>query len=201
MHTMPRQTGFSLIELMIVVVLIAITLTVGVPSLIDFIRNNTIITETNNLNLALNQARSEAINRGLNVVLCRSTNPTATPPSCGGGTAQDWTTGMIVFADINQNAAFNAGTDELIARFEAASNKISITSNADADPAVVYRQDGTRDTSTSTNVYHFAICDDRDNDGNLDEEYGRQISINAVGRPRLTKGSIGSPITSCDAPA
>jgi type IV fimbrial biogenesis protein FimT len=201
MHTMPRQTGFTLIELLIVVVLIAITLTIGVPSLIDFIRNNRIITETNNFNLAINQTRSEAINRGQNVVLCRSVDSYATPPSCGGGTAQDWTTGMFIFVDVNENGAFDGGTDELIARFGAAAQHITITSDADADPAVIYLQDGTRDISGTTNIYDFTICDDRDDDGDLDEEYGRQISINAIGRPRLTKGTSTTPLASCDAPA
>jgi type IV fimbrial biogenesis protein FimT len=193
MTAMPRQAGFTLIELLTVVTLIAITLTIGVPGLIDFFRNNQIIASTNNLNLAINQTRSEAVNRGHNVVLCRSTNPNATPPSCGGGTAQDWSTGMIIFADTDEDGAFTAGTDELVARFDAVANNVVITSDPDAEPSVTYTQDGTLGTPTSPldNQLLFAICDDRDNDGSLDGAYGRLISISAIGRPTLTKGGVG----------
>jgi type IV fimbrial biogenesis protein FimT len=66
---MQSSRGFTLIELMITVAILAILLGIGVPSFVDFIRNNRASTQANELATALNLARSEAVKRGLPVTL------------------------------------------------------------------------------------------------------------------------------------
>jgi type IV fimbrial biogenesis protein FimT len=59
--------GFTLLELMVTVAVLAILLTVGVPSFRDLIQNNRVTTQTNELVTALNFARAEAVKRGRSV--------------------------------------------------------------------------------------------------------------------------------------
>jgi type IV fimbrial biogenesis protein FimT len=59
--------GFTLLELMVTVAVLAILVTVGVPSFQDLIQNNRVTTQTNELVTALNFARTEAVKRGRNV--------------------------------------------------------------------------------------------------------------------------------------
>lgn len=59
--------GFTLIELMITILVVAVIATVGVPSFQTLIQNNRVVTQTNELVTALTLARTEAVKRGRNV--------------------------------------------------------------------------------------------------------------------------------------
>jgi len=92
---MKKNFGFTLIELMITLAIVAILLTVGVPSLKTFMQGNQLIASTNELVSALHVARSEAIKLNLRVSVCESSdgaNCTATG---------NWENGWIVFVDGN----------------------------------------------------------------------------------------------------
>ncbi|HET8801857.1 MAG TPA: GspH/FimT family pseudopilin [Marinobacter sp.] len=67
-----RESGFTLIELLVTVVVLAIILTMAVPSFQETIRNNRVATETNTLVGAVQLARSEAAKRGVEVSLTAS---------------------------------------------------------------------------------------------------------------------------------
>jgi type II secretion system protein H len=59
-----RNSGFTIIELMIVVALIAIIATIAVPSFQGLIESNRLKSTTNNVLGILNYARTEAVRRG-----------------------------------------------------------------------------------------------------------------------------------------
>src|SRR5690554_54374 len=69
MHYRYRSSGFTLIELLVTLVVLAIVVTVAVPSFQDIIRNNRVSTETNSFVSALQLARSEAVKQGAEVSL------------------------------------------------------------------------------------------------------------------------------------
>lgn len=98
-------SGFTLIELVITLVVAAILVTVAVPNMRDFIHRNRIVAQNNDFISDTNTARSEAIKRGVNVVICTSSTGTA----CNGGT--NWAVGRLIFADTNSNATYNAGEE------------------------------------------------------------------------------------------
>lgn len=65
----PRQRGFTLIELMIVVVISAIMLAIGIPSFKGFILGQRVKTAAFDVATSLLIARSEAIKRNTNVTM------------------------------------------------------------------------------------------------------------------------------------
>ena len=87
-----RALGFTLLELMVTVTVAGVIFTIGVPSFVDLVRNNRAATNVNELLTAFSIARSEAIRRGLNVTVCRSSDGAA----CTGGS---WADGWIVIRD------------------------------------------------------------------------------------------------------
>ena len=92
---MGKQAGFTLVELLISIVLLAILLALAVPSFQSFVKNNRVTAQTNGLVSAIQMARSEALKRGTNSVICASDDgETCT----GNGT---WASGWIVWSDFN----------------------------------------------------------------------------------------------------
>lgn len=67
---MRAEKGFTLIELMVVLAVMGIIAGMAFPSLRDLIVNSRITTQTNEFIAALSYARSEAIKRGTDVMVC-----------------------------------------------------------------------------------------------------------------------------------
>jgi type IV fimbrial biogenesis protein FimT len=85
------ESGFSIIEVLVVVAIAMILAAIAIPSFNLFIGNTRTSTITNEFVAALNLARSEAMKRGVNVTVCRSTNGTACAAS------GDWGQGWMVY--------------------------------------------------------------------------------------------------------
>lgn len=188
-----RQRGFTLIELMATMAIAAILLTQAVPSFRAMIANNRITTQVNELVTAINMARSEAAKLNTRMVLCRSANPTAATPACG-GTANNWTTGWILFTASDGNNTYQAGTDTLVRVWGAAPGSIRVRTNATSNNNLEINSNGS--TNEGGGIAIFAVCDDRDGDGNYDEAYGKQVQVQPSGHIQLMK----SPIPDCDNP-
>lgn len=94
-----RMNGFSLIELMVVVVMVAILAAIAAPSFTVLLRNNRLAAASSALQVSLNLARSEAVKRGADARVTVAAN----------GTAGTWTNGWTVFADQTGNANLGLG--------------------------------------------------------------------------------------------
>jgi type IV fimbrial biogenesis protein FimT len=102
------QHGFTLWELLITVVVAGVVLGIGVPSLMDFQRNNAIVAAANQYLTGTLLARTEAVKRQRPVTICASANPTAANPTCtadGEGTNG----GFIVWVDDTGNVDPDTG--------------------------------------------------------------------------------------------
>ena len=190
MRTVNRQTGFSIVELMVVLVIAAVAMTTAAPSLGTFVKNNRLQSRSIGLMRTIHLARSEAAKRRTRVVLCRTANPTAAIPSCGGN-SYTWTTGYLVFAAGNSNSTYEAGVDELLRVGMPASGDVTIRSNSVSNNNLEINPDGT--TNEGGGTARFAICDGRGG------SFGRQIDVSPVGRPKVTKGSAGDTVN-CTTP-
>jgi len=190
MHPKYAQSGFTLVELIFTIAIGLIFLTMAVPSYTDFTKNNRVTTITNTLVSDINVARSEAIARGVRVMLCRSANPGASSPTCG-GTNNIWTTGWLVFASGDGNSTYDAGADTLIRVNLIDAHDVTVISNSTFNSTVQFNPDGTTNAGGSTGL--FSICDDRG------YTKGNKIRIISTGRPRLLDGSDAStPLNSTD---
>ncbi len=130
-HTATAK-GFTLLELMTAIAVMAVLLSVGVPSFVQIIRNNRITAQTNELVSALNVARSESIKRGIPVSVCSSTNGT----SCAGSAT--WGTGWIAFTDSGAAGQVNAG-DEVLQVWPAVQGGLQLNSVVGTAPVSVAR--------------------------------------------------------------
>lgn len=98
------QQGFTLIELMVTVALVAILATLAFPDFSETVRQWRRDSATRALTTSLQLARSEAIKSSRKLMLCPSTNGT----SCANST--EWRNGWIVFVDDGAtDQAFDAG--------------------------------------------------------------------------------------------
>ncbi len=90
-----RQTGFTMIEMMVTLVIGVILIVAAVPAYNSIIQNNRAITLSSTFISAINYARSEAVKQGQSVSMCAASDTTQT--SCGNNT--NWTNGWIIFND------------------------------------------------------------------------------------------------------
>ena len=104
--------GFTLLELMVVLAIVAILTTLAVPSFTRLVQSNTMSSNVNTFMADLRYARSESTRRGGGVVMCRSDAPEAIPPVCNttsGLGGQGWVSGWIIYLDANSNGVIDAG--------------------------------------------------------------------------------------------
>ena len=182
-----RQLGFTLIEMLVVAAIVGITLAIALPSFKNAINNNAIVIGANELISTLILARNEAAKRGSRVALCRSANPSAAAPTCG-GTANTWTTGWLVYA-VNNNRNIplydTSQGDVLLATGQPTSTNIIIKTSGAADKNFEYNPDGSSNEGGST--AYFAFCDNRG------YAHGRLITILPVGRPKVGQTTSCTP--------
>lgn len=128
-----RLLGFTLIELMVVIVIVAIMAAIGLPSLRAFISHNRVVTQTNDVLAAIQTARSEATRLNTTVSFCRAASASAV--ACAGGAAgDDWLYWLVIAPGqtnpVLKRGAITGSTLNLRTSSNIASN--SITFRADS---------------------------------------------------------------------
>lgn len=105
----PRTRGFSLLELMVTVAIVAIIAMLVAPAFDSMLKANRTRTVANELLASLNLARSEAMLRGQPVSICRSSDG-RTCTTAGTG----WDKGWIVFVNEDRDSPAVVDSGELI---------------------------------------------------------------------------------------
>ena len=133
---MPRNGGFTLVELMVTVAVLAIMAGLAVPSFQATINANRLTGSVNELVNALQTARMEAIRRNRRAAVCFSATTDASTPTCSTTNPNGW----LVFVDADRNGAFGSG-DTLLLKSKAATS-VRIAGSPALGGGVVYRADG-----------------------------------------------------------
>lgn len=178
------QTGFTLYELLITVMVIGIILTVGVPNFIEFTRNSRMASTSNDLLAAFTLARTEAIKRKLPVTVCSSADPTAPNPACGGSFADGW----IVFADEDGDIVVDPG-EEVVRVVGPVPGGIALQTNGGSNYLSYAATGFNRGDVLGVPALRAALlCDAR---GNVPAAGGlsaaRALRIDGPGRPQLVR--------------
>lgn len=104
-----RQAGVTLVELLTVIVIVAILMSIGIPSYKYVTTSNRMSTEANALLGDLQFARSEAVREGQAITVCVALSTSATSPSCAAAGTTTWQNGWIVFGDLNNDQTIDTG--------------------------------------------------------------------------------------------
>ncbi|MFZ5654843.1 MAG: GspH/FimT family pseudopilin [Pseudomonadota bacterium] len=177
----PRAAGFTLIEMMVTLTLLAILIALVAPSFQGVLRDSRAAALANALVGSLMLARSEAVKRNAPVVLCRSNTGT----SCAGS---EWEDGWILWADMDRDDTLDPddgdgipepGEEMILQAQEPLQGRFDLSTTDSSITSITYRPDGSVAAATA---FELAAPGG-------DTEHGRCIEIDVTGRPRVTKGA------------
>jgi type IV fimbrial biogenesis protein FimT len=172
--------GFTIMELMITVAVLAILMGIAVPSFSEMIRQNRLATQTNDLLTATNFARSEAVKRGSRVTLCP-----ANGNDCSGNS--QWSGGWLVITDDGPNVGtLDAAAGEIVLqRWPAASGQSMAVSNTEGLTLISYRGSGSADLVAASTTFAITNSPCKDPNGR------RTVDVSKSGRARVIRQSCG----------
>lgn len=164
-----RQSGFTLIELMVTLAVAAILLGLALPSFQSSLRSNRVATATNDMLASISLARSEAIRSTRGGGVCSSNDGAA----CNGS----WADGWLVWADANGNGALDGG--ETVLKYSRGDARLGATGPG---AVVAFDSRGRRRAGADqTLTLKPSECGG--------QPLQRTLTINAAGQVRTAKGS------------
>ena len=180
---MKPQRGFTLTELMVTLAVAGVLAGVAVPNLRSFIQNSRLSSASNDLLRSFNLARTEAIKRQANVVVCASALPMAAIPACSYGPFNGW----IVFQDNNLSWQWENG-EPIFERHELLDS--SVTVKKDNNGIEMYLATGFASPAGVKNpTRNILLCDIRGNQMVGTNSVERAVLIVASGRTRVSATS------------
>lgn len=160
-----NQRGFNILELIATLSITATLTGIGVPAMLDLVRNNRIVVQLNEFVHTLHIARNEAISRSRGVTICKSSNGS----SCD--STGTWENGWIVFADQDRDGTVDSGTDTILKVFP----KLGGQNELAGATRVTYSPQGMVQTGTGI----MTFCDSRGT------SHARGISLETSGYVEL----------------
>ena len=180
-----KQSGFTIYELLVTMLMIGIILSIGVPGMSTFMQSSRMSGTANDLHSSFQLARSEAARSKNNITICASANSMDAAPACGGTFNDGW----IIFIDLNGDVDRAGAGENVIRAHPAIDDLIQVTTNAGANyfgfaPSGL----GRGDVGGNPSVVTATICDER---GNVDATGGssaaRVLVVTPIGRATVLR--------------
>lgn len=172
-----QQKGFTALELIVTMTIVAILLATAVPAIKNYSWNLRMKTAMDTLRSDLNLARGRAISHNIQTVIC----PVSTNGDCSGQSA--WQGGWIVFADLNADR--NKQTGEPLLKQSDAIAMLDISSSRSRNRLRFYPNGSAPGSNAS-----ILFCDSRGA-----AEAGT-LSVSNSGRIRL-QSKVVQPTENC----
>jgi type IV fimbrial biogenesis protein FimT len=164
-----HQAGFTLVEMMTVMMIVAVMITIAAPSFMGLMARNTLTSKMNEMVGAIQAARSEAVTRNTTVTMCRRSPGADTCDTSGG-----WQNGWLVFVDPDNDHVVDAG--EIILGNGAGVPGLSYIGALGTATYMTFRPDGTTGAAADQIM---GICK-----GTL---YKGELTVGVTGRPSAKK--------------
>ena len=130
------QLGVTLIELMVTIAVLAVLVTLAVPSFAGIINSNRLATAANELATSLQLARMEAIRRNAPVTMCASSDAEAENPSCDADSWGQW----VTFVDVNGDRERSGG--ETLLRVSVLRDNLEVSAADVIGGSIMFAPDG-----------------------------------------------------------
>lgn len=162
--------GLTLIEVLVVLAIIAITLRMATPAFQMFTRESRQVTQSNDFLASLRYARNQAVTKREYVTVCASSDSS----SCN---SSQWETGWIVYLDNDADRQVDGG-EQVLKVYKALTGKNSLRAILFMiNNSVQFSPTGWVDSTGS-----FVLCDERG------ASAARGININVSGQARVNRG-------------
>lgn len=170
--------GITLVEMVAVIAIVAITSSIALPGFDHILSSNQQTTSINRFSTSLAQARYYAISYYSSVVLCPSSNLT----DCTGG--YDWQNGYITFEDDDMDRQRDPN-EKIIAVTQKQPNAIQIQTSTGRKKITFHPSGGSLGSNATVKV-----C------SKISEIPGKALILSNTGRARLAKKlPNGEPVT------
>lgn len=159
-----QKSGFTLVEVLVTIFILAIVIAIGVPSYQSMIRGSAMSSNSSDILTSFNYARIEAIKRATSVQLTPQTHA-------------DWSSGLVVWLDSDEDGVLDNGEELRI--WETFASGTSVNSS-NAATGFVFNAMGEVNQEDQ-----LTLCDDRV------AEQGRVISVLVSGATYAEKVTCG----------
>ena len=180
---MIKSKGFTLVELLVVIAVVAVLTTLAAPSFKALLQSNSMSSSVNTFMADLRYARSEAIRRGGWVVMCRSNLPEAANPTCSSGSTVGWESGWIIFHDENNNG--QKASAEPLLRAQGPVTSVDTISESGAATVFRFTATGRLNLAASTSIQFGS-------NSTFANTVQRIVCVNLSGRARIAGDGTSS---------
>lgn len=178
---MNKPHGFTLIELMVVIAIVAILTTLAAPSFTQLITKSSVSSAVNTFLADMRFARSEAVRRGGTVIMCRSDAPEAASPRCNtndGPGGNGWVSGWIIFEDRDGTQNYSSADQGQLLKVQGPiTNLDTILEGSSGSTKFQFTAMGRMKSLTSATSLRFGT--------NMPDSLQRRVCVNQSGRARI----------------